>query len=68
MAIREVPAVSRAVREIVGLIGFVVYSGGLVAFVNGPSGWPRLVAALVGGAGILVAVRAWRGMDVRSNG
>ncbi len=52
---------SRNARDAVGLLGFVVYSGALVAFVDGPGGWPRLVAALVGGAGILAAVNAWRG-------
>lgn len=54
---------SRNVREAVGLIGFVVYSGALVAFVDGPSGWPRVLAALVGGTGILAAVNAWRGIS-----
>ena len=56
-------AVSRLAREAVGLLGLIVYSGALVAFVDGPRGWPRFAAALVGGAGILAATNAWRGMS-----
>jgi len=39
---------------VIALIGFAVYSGGLVFFVEA-HGWPRLLAALVAFGGLMAA-------------
>jgi hypothetical protein len=45
-------------------VGFVAYSAGLVAFVEVPSGWPRIVAALVLFGGLMLAGWARWGMPM----
>lgn len=49
------PAVSHRARQAVALLGFVTYSGGLVAFVEASTTGTRLVAALIGTGGLMAA-------------
>lgn len=55
---------SRSARGVIALVGFVIYSGGLVAFVEVASGWPRIVAALVLFGGLMLAGWARWGMPM----
>ncbi len=41
-------------RQVAELVGFVTYSGGLVAFVESSPGWPRWLAAFVMMAGVVL--------------
>jgi hypothetical protein len=52
-------------RQAIALVGFVAYSAALVAFVDGPSGWPRLLASLACTAGALMMHWGWSKKDER---
>jgi hypothetical protein len=60
----SVPAVSRTARQVVALLGFLFYSGGLIAFVEAPDRWSRVIAALVTFAGLVAAGKARWGMPM----